>query len=285
PLPDKQISGRYQQEFIHHRMVQLQLWVNRICRHPVLSQCDAWMHFITCTADEKRWKAGKRRAERDEFVGASFFFTVQTPNVALEMAAVEKQTDNFGKFVLKMDDAVKNLFAVAQEGSKKYLTQYKKDFSKISSAFQQLEAAFEISGQQESSLIEAIKHTSNTYESIATLFENQPKNDFEPLSDVLHEYKGMLAAWPDILQIHKGALHRKRDNLKLQEEGKVDASVANSVAQRADVVSYATLAEISHFHSERKNDFKNAMINFLNSQIQLYQNVVENLQQTLSMYQ
>lgn len=66
-LPDKQISGRYQEDFIEGRRIQLQSWVNRICRHPVLSQSIVFKHFITCK-DEKQWKNGKRRAEKDELV-------------------------------------------------------------------------------------------------------------------------------------------------------------------------------------------------------------------------
>lgn len=38
--------------FIEHRMTQLQMWVNRLCHHPVLGQSDVWKHFVTCT-DEK----------------------------------------------------------------------------------------------------------------------------------------------------------------------------------------------------------------------------------------
>merc|ERR1712098_495637 len=64
PLPDKQIQGRYEDEFIEHRMNQLQSFVNRMCRHPVLSKSEVWSHFLSCT-DEKRWKSGKRKAEKD----------------------------------------------------------------------------------------------------------------------------------------------------------------------------------------------------------------------------
>merc|ERR1719474_2345816 len=53
PLPDKQIQGRYEDEFIEHRMNQLQSFVNRMCRHPVLSKSEVWSHFLSCT-DEKR---------------------------------------------------------------------------------------------------------------------------------------------------------------------------------------------------------------------------------------
>ena len=61
-------------------MNQLQSFVDRMCRHPVLSQSEVgqtsflgsfqlvsifqvWNHFLACT-DEKRWKSGKRKAEK-----------------------------------------------------------------------------------------------------------------------------------------------------------------------------------------------------------------------------
>ncbi len=107
PLPEKQVSGkgrnrqwinsitdsgRYEEDLIEHRKAILQLWVNKICRylpllphplslicrHPVLSKSDVWVHFITCT-DEKQWKNGKRRAEKDEYVGGNFFNCVAVP--------------------------------------------------------------------------------------------------------------------------------------------------------------------------------------------------------------
>jgi sorting nexin-9/18/33 len=64
PLPDKQISGRYEDQFIEHRRAQLQQFVDWVCRHPILSKSDVWMHFLTCK-DVKKWKAGKRAAEKD----------------------------------------------------------------------------------------------------------------------------------------------------------------------------------------------------------------------------
>lgn len=64
PLPDKQISGRYEDQFIEHRRAQLQQFVDWVCRHPILSKSDVWMHFLTCK-DQKKWKAGKRCAEKD----------------------------------------------------------------------------------------------------------------------------------------------------------------------------------------------------------------------------
>ena len=77
PLPDKQIQGRYEEEFIEHRMNQLQNFVDRVCRHPIFSQSEVWQHFLTCT-DEKRWKNGKRKAEKDPLIGGNFFMAINT---------------------------------------------------------------------------------------------------------------------------------------------------------------------------------------------------------------
>jgi len=61
----------------------LQSFVSRVCAHPVLSRSDVWLHFLTCT-DAKRWKTGKRKAEKDEVIGAAIFSVVQVPEKQLD---------------------------------------------------------------------------------------------------------------------------------------------------------------------------------------------------------
>lgn len=73
---------------------------------------------------------------------------------------------------------------------------------------------------------------------------------------MLHEYKGIMSSWPEILDIHKGALSRKKEHIKLKEDGKIDLDACESVSNRADQISYAVLAEVNHFQNERVNDFK-----------------------------
>lgn len=108
PLPEKQVAGRYEEDLIDHRKHILQLWVNKICRHPVLSKSDVWIHFLTCT-DEKQWKIGKRKAEKDEYVGGNFLYCVTTPSNRLDTTDVEKQVDVFSRSMRSMDDGVRIL--------------------------------------------------------------------------------------------------------------------------------------------------------------------------------
>jgi len=60
-----------------------------------------------------------------------------------------------------------------------------------------------VSDSARRSLTEAIRVTGDTYCEIGKLFEEQPKLDWEPLSDVLHSYKGVISSYPDILTVHK----------------------------------------------------------------------------------
>ncbi|XP_015781108.1 sorting nexin-33 [Tetranychus urticae] len=283
-LPAKQISGRFSEEFIEHRKIQLQLWVNRICRHPVISQADVWMHFITCTDDKKRWKTGKRRAEKDEFTGGSFFYTLQPPTVPLEVTFVESRTESFGKFVKKMDESIQFMSDVVIDQCRKYSGAYKKEMQKISIALNSFASAYDTSDYIDHQLNEAIRGTGDTFDRIAKMYEEQPKYDFEPLSYVLHEYKGILSAWPEILDLNKQALGRKKDYLRLRDEGKAEDKVVESVSQRADVVSYAMLAEINHFQKERISDTKQMMKSFVQAQLEFYQRISNELSEALKMY-
>ena len=289
-LPDKQIAGRYQGEFIEHRRTQLQSWVNRICRHPLLSQSDVWNHFITCT-DEKKWKPGKRRAEKDELVGAALFFAVKPPpmSTSLDIANIDRKMEQFSRFISKMDDSVKLLYITCQDQSKKFGGPYKREFSKIAHSFHNLSEAFAFSGVDglpaNDSLNVALKHSSDTYETIGKMFADEPKRDFGPMTDVLHEYKGILTAWPEILQVHKGAINKKKEHQKMLDEAKIDDKSVAQINERADVVTLATLAEINHFQEERITDFKEAMKNFLSAQIEFYRNIADKLTETRDFYE
>ena len=64
--------------------------------------------------------------------------------------------------------------------------------------------AMELDGLRETEpLTRALSHTGDTYEKIATICEDQPRLDLEPMGDVLHDYRGLLASFPDIITVHR----------------------------------------------------------------------------------
>jgi hypothetical protein len=50
------VLGRFEQEFIEERRRLLELWLNRICRHPVLCASFPVQHFTMCELTEKNKK-------------------------------------------------------------------------------------------------------------------------------------------------------------------------------------------------------------------------------------
>eukprot|EP00041_Stephanoeca_diplocostata_P035280 m.1238076 g.1238076 ORF g.1238076 m.1238076 type:complete len:508 (+) comp24669_c0_seq37:381-1904(+) len=64
-LPEKQIKGRFDAEFIERRRRRLQLFLNRVARHPVLGVSPVFQHFISAVL-HKEWKAGKRKSEQQK---------------------------------------------------------------------------------------------------------------------------------------------------------------------------------------------------------------------------
>ncbi|XP_054244024.1 sorting nexin-33 isoform X2 [Indicator indicator] len=113
-LPEKQATGRFEEDFIEKRKRRLILWMEHMTSHPVLSQYEGFQHFLCCR-DEKQWKLGKRRAEKDEMVGASFLLTIQIPTEHQDLQDVEDRVDAFKTFSKKMDDSVLQLTNVASE--------------------------------------------------------------------------------------------------------------------------------------------------------------------------
>lgn len=202
PLPDKQISGRYEEQFIEHRRIQLQEFVDYVCRHPVLSRSRAWEHFITCT-DEKRWKAGKRQAEKDELVGVNYFNAVQCPDTPIDAIKVENQIEAFARFISGLDPVVKNFMAVATDQAKKHQVLYKREFQKIGHSFTSLGNALEVDDSGRGRLTRALQVTGEAYNDIGRLYEEQPKYDWEPLGDKFHIYRGIISSFPDVISIHK----------------------------------------------------------------------------------
>ena len=45
-------AGRFEDDFVSQRLRQLQAWVDRMCKHPVVAHSDVFQHFLTCTDDK-----------------------------------------------------------------------------------------------------------------------------------------------------------------------------------------------------------------------------------------
>ncbi|VDL76693.1 unnamed protein product [Nippostrongylus brasiliensis] len=320
PLPEKQVSGRYEDDLIDHRKHILQLWVNKICRHPVLSQSEVWLHFITCT-DEKEWKNGKRKAEKDEYVGGNFFNCVTVPQSPLDIGHVERQVDKFQRSVKSTEDAMRVMQERLSVFQKLFVGPVKANWQKMALAFVTLAqsfntddhpgedfavmccesaevrtsfvairtkftvclyfAAMPIGGCSGSNrMVDALKHTAHHYHQIGEDFEQHSRNDMEPVAESLYSFKGTIQTAPDILHVHKQAIQKYREN-----EGKLSHADAERIKRRVDSTSYAVLAEMNHLNTEKIEDVRVTMHSYLKRQAEFYQKMANTMNDMAKLYE
>ncbi|XP_075410446.1 sorting nexin-9 isoform X1 [Tenrec ecaudatus] len=283
-LPDKQVTGRFEEEFIKMRMERLQAWMTRMCRHPVISESEVFQQFLNFR-DEKEWKTGKRKAEKDELVGVMIFSSMEPEAPDLDLLEIEQKCDAVSKFTKSMDDGVKELLTVGQEHWKRCTGPLPKEYQKIGKALQSLASVFSSSGYQgETDLNDAITEAGKTYEEIANLVAEQPKKDLHFLMECNHEYKGFLGCFPDIIGAHKGAIEKVKESDKLVATSKITPQDKHSMVKRVGTMSYALQAEMNHFHSNRIYDYNSVIRLYLEQQVQFYETIAEKLRQALGRF-
>ncbi|KAK6306890.1 hypothetical protein J4Q44_G00220380 [Coregonus suidteri] len=268
-LPDKQVTGRFEEEFIKMRMERLQGWMCRMCRHPVVSNSDVFQLFLTYR-DEKEWKTGKRRAEKDECVGPMIFSTIDPDAPELDLIEVEQKCELFSRFTKAMDDGVKDLLNVGNIHWKRYTGPLPKEYQRIGKAFQNLSTVFNTSGYAgEATLTDALTAAGKTYEEIAQIVAEQPRKDLHFLMETNNEYKGLLGCFPDTIGVHKAAIEKVKEGDKMVAAGKI-------TTQRQ--------TEMNHFHSNRIYDYNRVMQLYLEEQIKFYEMIAEKLKQALGQF-
>uniref|UniRef100_A0A8C4GU41 Sorting nexin n=1 Tax=Dicentrarchus labrax TaxID=13489 RepID=A0A8C4GU41_DICLA len=268
-LPDKQVTGRFEEEFIKMRMERLQGWMTRMCRHPVVSGSEVFQIFLTYK-DEKDWKTGKRKAEKDETVGVMIFSTIEPEAPDLDPVEVEQKCEQFSKFTKAMDDGVKEILTVGQEHWKRCTGPLPKEYQRIGKAFQNLSSVFTSSGYQGTTL--------------NTNMTSNPKKDLHFLMETNNEYKGLLGCFPDTIGVHKAAIDKVKEADKLVATSKITPQDKGTMAKRVSTMSYTLQAEMNHFHSNRIYDYNRVMQLYLEEQVKFYETIAEKLRQAHSQF-
>ncbi|XP_051870442.1 sorting nexin-9-like [Pristis pectinata] len=282
-LPEKDVPWRFSEDFIQARMCGLQIWINRISRHPVISQSEIFQHFIR-KKDEKEWKTGKRIAEKDEAVGGMVFSEIM-PSSEFKLLDGE-EAEKCLTFAKCMGESVRNLITVTEEHMARCTGALKSEYIKIGRAFSDLSASFGKSTYHGKGSIEnALSFVGKTYDDIGNLHFDQPKKDAHSLIEISKEYKGLLTCFPDIINVLKGALEKAHEYEKLAHTNKVTLKEKEAIVFRAGIVSSAIEAEINHFNYELTSDYKVTVQHFLYEQVQMYNKITDKLREAYARFE
>uniref|UniRef100_A0A8C4NGP9 PX domain-containing protein n=1 Tax=Eptatretus burgeri TaxID=7764 RepID=A0A8C4NGP9_EPTBU len=239
-LPEKQITGRFEFEFIEQRCSRLQTWIARLSQHPVIAQSEVFQHFLHFT-DEKVWKAGKRKAEKDEVIGGFIFNVMLTPPTELSVQTIESSQDEFGCFVRRMDEGIRNITSTIHDFDKSCTGGVARELQRFGKHLVEHAEAFSCSGYlgEVNALVMAMQHTGKTFKDIGFLFSEHPKKDWNSFMELLLEYKGLLACFPHILQNHKAATEKLKECDKCVTANKMTLLEKETVNKRVDIMAYA----------------------------------------------
>ncbi|KAJ9050181.1 hypothetical protein DSO57_1016850 [Entomophthora muscae] len=84
PLPEKQFSGRFSDEFIEKRRRHLERFMNRLARHPIVRYSEIFMHFLSSQTETEWSKGDKKFITERNCNGFAFFQKVFHPEFNVE---------------------------------------------------------------------------------------------------------------------------------------------------------------------------------------------------------
>ncbi|CAF1236556.1 unnamed protein product [Adineta ricciae] len=277
PLPGKQIAGRFEQDFIKERQRLLELWLNRVCRHPVLCASVPVQHFITCDGSDKNkkeWKGGKRRIEKDEFRDASWLQCVTVRETRITEDEMHSQIEIFAHQQPGLESQFRNLSQGLTKYIERYTDTYERDIQKISELFSKVHLAVHndttTPGNKE--LSNSIQKISGSYNEIAESYKTKGSEGLRNFNERIQEYIGLLGCFPSILSIQKSA----SDFMKTVQQRGIDASDA---ARRYHDLNHVVLAEINFFQKQKVIDLNEYLKEVVDEQTNFYGEIAAKLRQ------
>jgi sorting nexin-9/18/33 len=285
-LPDKAVTGNFEDEFILKRKAQLELWLNRMSSHPVVGRSEVFVHFLQCDDTSSKWKSGKRKAEKDEYRGAQWFCTLTVPGISIDSPVnLKERVDKFSKASMQMDASVKNVH-LALDKINTFNASYKRELTFMGKKLEELGtsiAAEPLDAPNNNLLSSALVTAGNTYTQIGNMYGEQAKSDINPLMDRIGLFRSILHEMPDIVQFEKNAIQTYEEFHQRPE--KLEGRNLMEVGPRLDIVSHVTFAEINLFNRDKVDDLTRYMKQFLQQQIAFYTDVTTSLKTALAKFE
>ena len=287
PIPGKAATGNFDDDFIAKRKSLLELWLNRMAAHPVVGQSEVFIHFLQCDDASSKWKAGKRKAEKDEYHGAQWFCTLTVPGESVDTTTgIKERVDKFAKATNNLNYCFKNVNSSLEKIATNHSTVYKKEMNNMGKRFEEMGITLSndsLEAPNNSLLSDAFVTAGNTYAQIGNMYGEQAKTDIVPLLDKFQMYQGVLQQMPDIIQIEKSAIQLYEEFQQKPE--KLEGRSLMDVAPRREIISHVTFAEINQFNRDKVDEMALCMKTFLQQQIAFYTEVTECLKRASAAFE
>lgn len=272
PLPNKQVVGKYEDNFIEGRRRHLQKWLTHVTSHPVLSYSNTMKHFLSVT-DKDKWTTGKRNIERDNYKGGRFYCAVEAPLDEISWDNYSKRIDKVSNFIENFEKNARSLQEVYNGFHKRQSGPICKEFQKIGSSITNLSKSMSFSpdkNRNDIALSHGLQKTGEVYQKIGTLFRDQAKVDADLVEDNLEELNGVTKEIPSLIDLAKCAVNTIETSTRKSTESKINLEILDGIDRNVRVITRTVDAELSWLQNQRESHLRSTMVQYLKNQIQLY---------------
>ncbi|CAG8681807.1 11391_t:CDS:10, partial [Acaulospora morrowiae] len=294
PLPEKQYSGRFNEEFIEKRRRALEVFINRLARHPVIRYSDLLTHFLNCDNDSE-WNKREKEFESDKLVGRAIFQNVYHPEFNVDDGDIETM-ERFAAHARAMEKLMPWINDASQ-AHKDSLEEMKRQYRQVSFALLRLITGKSVGEGNECvnedgawcwkdgcnaclSLTKALQYTVESMQTIADMYDSYTKETVIPWIESYKMYSQPATDYEPLIDMHNGTYRKYKEvsdeNLSLEQSEDLQIETIRS---RCDTVFNVTLAEVNRIHDERVRDFQGSTKQYLDGQIEFHEKVLEELRQ------
>jgi sorting nexin-9/18/33 len=255
--------------------------------HPVIGKSEVFVHFLQCDDASNKWKAGKRKAEKDEYRGAQWYCTLTVPGESVDTTVnIKERVDKFARATINLDNCIKNVSIALEKIAGFHTTTYKKEFTHFGKKLEEFGLSLSndaLDAPNNSALSTALVTAGNTYTQIGNLYGEQSKTDINLLLDRFGLYRGIAQQMPDIVAFEKQSIQLYEEFQQKPE--KLEGRPFVEVAPRREIISHVTFAEINQFNKDKVDDFNNYMKQYLQQQIAFYTEITECLKRAYANFE
>ncbi|PPQ66553.1 hypothetical protein CVT24_007118 [Panaeolus cyanescens] len=319
PLPEKQYAGRFNEDFVEARRGDLERYLNKIIRHPVVRYAEVVMFFLSCESDSE-WNQLLPQHLSAPPAGATFYTRIFHPafNVDLEDSENALQSfHNHTRAVGKGVQALRSIFGKVREArvemsKAERLLSYSllglitskhlaspgtpgttddddADFSSNQAAKADLKGLTNNDGAwcwrdncpDCLSLTKATQRTSETLQTIANLYDGHARRTQLTTHESLKLMAHPTSLYESVTTTHKSTLTRYREVLDSKVTGK---PMDDDLAARCETVLNVTMAEMDVYHAQRAEDLKATVVDHLDGEIAFYEQVLMRLKVARAQY-
>lgn len=301
PLPEKQYSGRFSDDFVEARRGDLERYIDKIVRHPVARYAEIVTFFLACESDTE-WNHRLPAHLSMPPAGPAFYSQIYHPAFNLDAEDAEDAGSNFETHLHAVGKGVQGLRAVFGRVRDARIEMSKAERLLSYSLLSLITARPLLSpptntGVDEENYIpkakslinsegawcwregcqgclkltKAMQKTSETLQNVADLYDDHARRSQLATHESLKSMAHPSSIYEGVVTTHKAALSRYH---KAISAGHKD----DEVVSRCETILNTTMAEMEAYHTQKIEDFRAITTEHLDGEIAFYEQIILRLQ-------